>query len=103
MPSRGCGSGLGGQGFGYGGRYNIVEARQKMFAARQGLVSDREMGRGMDYQIQPYPDQQYPNEKYPNQQYGGYGGSGRGAGVGVGFGGPFVLVNGVKRILRHVS
>jgi hypothetical protein len=88
MPGRRLGGGLGGQGFGYGGRYNIVEARREMFAARQGLVSDCEMGREMEYQ----------NQRYHDQQFGGYGGLGRGTGVG-----PFVLVDGVKRILRHVS
>jgi len=96
----GFGGGLGGRGFGYAGQYNTFGARGDLFAARQGALDDRMAmsGYGREYQNQPYSNQQYSNQGNMNQQYGGYGGYGR-----VGFGGPQVLADGVKRILRHVS
>ncbi|PMD34289.1 hypothetical protein L207DRAFT_468538 [Hyaloscypha variabilis F] len=95
-PMRGgFGGGLGGRGFGYAGQYNTFGARGDMFAARQGALDERMAmsGYGREYQNQPYSNQQYSNQANMNQQYGVYGR--------VGFGGPQVLADGVKRILRH--
>jgi hypothetical protein len=49
------------------------------------------------YQNRQYSNQQYPNQQYPQQQYQNQGP------MQVGFGGPQLIANGVKRILRHVN
>lgn len=117
MPERGGfgggasgAGGFGGRGMGMGGGFGGMGGNRSAMSnggGRSGMgFGGRGMSMGTEGIQQQYPNQESPNQQSPDQQQNPnqMGGNGGGmTGPGIGFGGPMLLGEGVKRILKHVS
>ena len=93
MPTRG----------GFGGNFGRGMGRGRGLGFGQGIggmgsLINRQMDSNHQYEEQTSVYQHYPNQAGPHQASPNQAGPGA-----IGFGGPALLTNGIKRVLKHVS